>query len=187
MKTGRANAVASERSAGEGLAGEGPAGETAAGNTPATPRRFDSLEQEAYLSLWRTYDRLKMLEDELFESFDLTPQQYNALRLLRAARGPMPTLLLAERLVSRAPDITRMLDRLEQRGLIARLRSSADRRTVLVEITPSGRALLDQMAEPLRQCHQRQLGHLNLQQLRQLIELLRLARVPHEPEQSDWR
>jgi DNA-binding MarR family transcriptional regulator len=98
------------------------------------------LEQEAYLSLWRTYDRLKILEEELFADYELTAQQYNALRLLRAAREPMPTLALAERLISRAPDITRMLDKLEQRGLISRTRSTADRRTVLIRITAAGRA-----------------------------------------------
>jgi DNA-binding MarR family transcriptional regulator len=145
------------------------------------------LEQEAYLSLWRTYDRLKILEEELFAAYELTAQQYNALRLLRAAREPMPTLALAERLISRAPDITRMLDKLEQRGLISRTRSTADRRTVLVRITAAGRWLLDQLAEPLRQCHQRQLGHLQPEQLRQLIELLRLVRSPHEPEGSHWK
>ena len=64
-------------------------------------RRFDSPEQEAYLALWRTYDRLRALEDELFAGFDLTAQQYNLLRLLRAAHEPIPTLAVAERLVSR--------------------------------------------------------------------------------------
>jgi len=150
-------------------------------------RRFDSLEQEAYLSLWRTYDRLKILEEELFAAYELTAQQYNVLRLLRAAREPLPTLALAERLISRAPDITRILDKLEQRGLISRTRSTADRRTVLVRITAAGCWLLDQLAEPLRQCHQRQLGHLQPEQLRQLIELLRLVRSPHEPEGSHWK
>src|SRR3954470_6476332 len=91
-------------------------------------RRFDSPEQEAFLNLWRTYDRLRALEDELFAGFELTPQQYNLLRLLKAARpAPVPTLALAERLVSRAPDVTRMLDKLEARGLIARTRSAEDR------------------------------------------------------------
>lgn len=153
----------------------------------AGPRRFDSLEQEAYLALWRTYDRLKSLEEELFAAYDLTAQQYNVLRLLRAAREPLPTLALAERLVSRAPDITRILDKLEHRGLISRTRSAADRRAVLVSITAAGRWLLDQLAEPLRQCHRRQLGHLQAEQLHQLIDLLRLARQPHEPEGSHWK
>jgi DNA-binding MarR family transcriptional regulator len=150
-------------------------------------RRFDSLEQEAYLSLWRTYDRLKILEEELFAEYGLTAQQYNVLRLLRAAREPLPTLALADRLISRAPDITRMLDKLEQRGLISRTRSPADRRAVLVSITAAGRWLLDQLAEPLRQCHRRQLGHLRPEQLRQLIDLLRLVRSPHEPDESHWK
>src|SRR6187401_59618 len=85
--------------------------------------RFDSPEQEVYLSLWRTYDRLKALEDELFARYELTAQQYNALRLLSAAHPEkLPTLVLARRLVSRAPDITRLVDRLEERGLIERER-----------------------------------------------------------------
>src|SRR5438046_10681220 len=93
-----------------------------------TGRRFDTLEQEAFLSLWRTYDRLRALEDELFARFDLTPQQYNALRLLRADHPDLvPTLALADRLVSRAPDITRLLDTLEARGLIARSPQPGDR------------------------------------------------------------
>jgi DNA-binding MarR family transcriptional regulator len=149
-------------------------------------RRFDSREQEAYLALWRTYDRLRLLEDELFVEFELTAQQYNLLRLLKAARRSVPTLALAERLVSRAPDITRMLDRLEERGLIARSRSTNDRRAVLVTIRPAGLALLDRIAGPLRQCHQRQLGHLSAAELESLIALLRSARAPHESPNSPW-
>src|SRR5258708_11008868 len=86
-------------------------------------RRFDSPQQEAFLNLWRTYDRLRLLEDELFGRHDLTAQQYNALRLLRSAYpDDVPTLRLASRLVSRAPDVTRLLDKLDERGLIERNR-----------------------------------------------------------------
>ncbi len=138
---------------------------TAPAPKPAA-RRFDSPEQEAYLSLWRTYDRLRALEDELFAGFDLTAQQYNLLRLLRADRDPVPTLTLAERLVSRAPDITRMLDKLEERKLLTRTRSTEDRRTVLVKLTTAGVALLDKIAAPLRECHERQLGHLSAANLK---------------------
>src|SRR5438445_7649002 len=96
-----------------------------------TPPRFDSLEQEVFLNLWRSYDRLRALEDELFGRYALTPQQYNTLRLLRAEHpNTMPTLLLARRLVSRAPDITRLLDKLEQRGFIERERPADNRRMV---------------------------------------------------------
>ena len=158
--------------------------------TVAVPvrHRFDSLEQEAYLALWRTYDRLRGLEDALFESRDLTAQQYNLLRLLRAS-GPeaVPTLSLVARLVSRAPDITRMLDKLEARDLIARSRSATDRRAVLVAITAAGLTLLDSLAEPLAACHERQLGHLSDDQLRSLTALLKLARSPHESPDSPWK
>lgn len=150
-------------------------------------RRFDSPEQEAFLSLWRTYDRLRALEDELFAQFDLTPQQYNALRLLRAEHPEsLPTLTLAERLVSRAPDITRLLDKLEARNLIVRSRKPGDRRSVLIGITEPGIDLLDRVAEPLRECHARQLGHLPPADLQALTALLTAARQPHEPPNSPW-
>ncbi len=143
--------------------------------------RFDSLEQEVYLNLWRTYDRLKEIEDELFAEYALTAQQYNALRILKAERpATVPTLLLAERLISRAPDITRMLDRLEQRGLIDRVRPAENRRLVLVGITTAGKQLLRQLERPVRDCHQRQLGHMSAEAMKQLATLLRAARKPHE-------
>lgn len=154
----------------------------------ARAHRFDSPEQEAFLALWRTYDRLRAHEDELFAGFDLTPQQYNVLRLLRAAHPePVPTLKLLDRLVSRAPDVTRMLDKLEVRGLISRTRSLTDRRAVLVGITEPGLSLVREIAEPLRRCHARQLGHLPAADLKKLVALLKAAREPHEPEGSLWR
>jgi DNA-binding MarR family transcriptional regulator len=161
---------------------------TKAASPTAPTGRFDSLEQEVFLNLWRTYDRLRALEDELFSRFDLTPQQYNVLRLLRAEHpGTLPTLALANRLVSRAPDITRMLDKLEQRGLIVRDRRRDNRRVVRVGITAAGLALVREIAEPLRACHSRQLGHLAPAALKRLSTLLRAARAPHEDENSSWR
>jgi len=151
-------------------------------------RRFDSPEQEAFLGLWRTFDRLRALEEELFAGYDLTPQKYNALRLLRGARPEtLRTLDLAERLVSRAPDITRLLDKLAERKLIKRNRLDTNRREVRVGITAAGIALLDELQEPLRECHTRQLGHLSRTQLHDLTALLRAARLPHEDADSSWR
>ena len=150
-------------------------------------RRFDSPQQEAFLSLWRTYDRLRALEDELFGRHDLTAQQYNALRLLKAARPKkLPTLHLASRLVSRAPDVTRLLDKLDARGLIERERPAENRRVVHVGITEPGIELLNNLADEVRDCHQRQLGHLSAEELATLVELLRKARTPHEPSDSNW-
>lgn len=158
-------------------------------HTPRRPtRRFDSPQQEVYLNLWRTYDRLRMLEDALFQKYDLTAQQYNALRLLRAEYpGALPTLLLARKLVSHAPDITRLVDRLESRGLVARQRLPDNRRVVRVGITEAGLALLRELDPQVRACHMQQLGHLTPSQLQALIELLRLAREPHEAPGSAWR
>jgi DNA-binding MarR family transcriptional regulator len=152
---------------------------------PPSRRRFDSPEQETFLSLWRTYDRLRAHEEALFDEYGLSAQQYNALRLLRT-RPALPTLALAARLISRAPDITRLLDHLETRGLISRERLAENRRVVQVRITAAGRELLDQLDPEVRACHRRQLGHMPRNQLRQLIELLRSARRPHESAE-EWQ
>lgn len=150
--------------------------------------RFDSLHQEAYLNLWRTYDRLKALEDEMFAKVDLSAQQYNALRLLEASHpSTVPTLTLGARLISRAPDMTRMLDRLEERGLVHRERRPENRRVVEVGITSAGLKLLTELTSSVRDCHKRQLGHLSAKDLKQLVELLHLVRQPHEEADSTWR
>lgn len=144
-------------------------------------RRFDSAQQEAFLNLWRTYDKLKELEDAMFTSVDLSAQQYNTMRLLLASHPtPMPTLSLGARLISRAPDMTRMLDKLEGRGLIHRSRREDNRRVVDVSLTAAGLELLEQLAEPVRECHMLQLGHLSPEELESLTHLLKKGRAPHE-------
>ena len=153
----------------------------------APARRFDSLEQEAFLNLWRTYDRLKLQEDALFAQYDLTPQQYNALRLLKSEfPKSLRTLDLAARLVSRAPDITRLVDKLVERGFVARDRPADNRRVVDLVITPAGLALLKELSKPIRDCHTGQLGHLSERQLTELVALLQAARSPHEDEAGIW-
>jgi DNA-binding MarR family transcriptional regulator len=156
---------------------------------PRRPREphFDSAQQEAYLNLWRTYDRLRMLEDELFGGYGLTAQQYNALRLLRGSHPKrLPTLAVAARLVSRAPDITRMIDRLAERGLVDRERPADNRRVVLVGITAAGLETLRHLDGPVRECGRKQLGHLTPNELAELIRLLRRARGPHEEVEGAW-
>jgi len=150
--------------------------------------KFDSAAQEVYLGLWRTYDRLRTLEDRMFAERNLTAQQYNVLRLLRAAHPEaVPTLSLISRLVSLAPDITRMLDRLELSGWVLRERSQTDRRTVMVKITDEGISLLNETSVPLSQCHEAQLGHMSADELGLLSSLLAKARFPHEPVGSLWK
>ena len=149
---------------------------------------FDCLEQEAFLNIWRTYDRLRALEDELFDRFELTSQQYNVLRLLQGQRPDgYQTLQLAARLVSRAPDITRMIDKLVGHGWVERSRREDNRRVVEVRITEAGSELLHKIAGPLHDCHARQLGHLSAAELKQLCTLLRAARAPHETDSSPWK
>jgi DNA-binding MarR family transcriptional regulator len=128
-----------------------------------------------------------MLEDELFGHYGLTAQQYNAMRILRG-RHPerLPTLSIAARLVSRSPDITRMIDRLAERGLVDRERPAENRRVVLVGITDQGLELLRQLDGPVRDCSKRQLGHLKEAELAELVRLLRRARGPHEQDTSTW-
>jgi len=151
-------------------------------------RRFDSPEQEAYLGLWRTYDRLRELEDALFAEWEITNQQYNVLRLLEAGHpAAVPTQAVLRKLVTRAPDATRMLDRLAERKFLRRVRSAEDRRAYHLGITDAGIALLKRIAAPLRKCHAEQLGHLSAAQLKALTELLHAARAPHEPDDSPWK
>ena len=148
---------------------------------------FDSREQEVFLNLWRTYDCLKAIEDELFARFELSPQQYNALRLLEAAApAAMQSLALGSKLISRAPDTTRLLDRLEKRGWVRRSRPAENRRVVEVSITPSGLRLLKRMRPEIAKMHAQQLGHLSPRQAEQLTRLLRTARRPHDDASCNW-
>jgi|GEM_PF-583751 len=148
---------------------------------PSTAAVFDSLEQEAYLQLWRTYDRLREIDDRLFQKYGISPQQYNALRILRSSRsGPLSTSALGARLVSRAPDMTRLLDRLAEQGFVTRQRSDENRRVVSVSITAAGTALVKKLAAEVHRCGREQLGHLDKKTLRTLIGILKQARTPHE-------
>lgn len=151
-----------------------------------TSKLFDSPEQEAYLQLWRTYDRLREIEEQVFGKYQLTAQQYNALRVLKSLKGePVPTSSLGSRLVSRAPDMTRMLDKLEERKLVARQRNQDNRRVVEVSITAAGTALLKKLAADVRNCSREQLGHMSASSLHHLVKLLKEARLPHEAKHAD--
>jgi DNA-binding MarR family transcriptional regulator len=107
---------------------------------------------------------------------DLSSTQYNVLRILRGAPQGLPCGEIAKRMITRDPDITRLLDRLEKRGLISRSREARDRRTVMARITGAGLKLLARLDEPVQAAHRKQLGHLGRQRLRLLTGLLREAR-----------
>ena len=146
-----------------------------------TLQAFDSLEQEAYLQLWRTYDRLRELDERVFQPHGITAQQYNALRILRSVRPEaLSTSALGARLVSRAADMTRLLDKLEERGFVVRKRSEENRRIVCVSITAAGAAVVARLGGDVARLGRDQLGHLDRATLRTLIDLLQQARGPHE-------
>src|SRR6266536_5283270 len=97
---------------------------------------FTSREQEAYLSLLRTADALQSSMESKLKEFGLTGTQYNALRILRGAGADgLPCSEVGERMITRDPDITRLLDRLQKRGLVERARGRGDRRVVYGKIT----------------------------------------------------
>lgn len=138
---------------------------------------FASLEQEAILSIARTEAILGYSIIETLKPFDITPTQYNVLRILRGAgHDGLCREDIRERLVAQVPDVTRLLDRLEDAGLVARQRDTVDRRLVNTRITDSGLKLLAGLDRPILESHKEQLGHLTKTELRSLIALLSKAR-----------
>jgi DNA-binding MarR family transcriptional regulator len=138
---------------------------------------FESLEQEAQLNIIRTGSLLLDDVEQFLKPYAVTATQYNVLRILRGAH---PVGLcrneLRDRMLTRMPDMTRLLDRMEDAGLVARTRDAEDRRLVSTRITKEGRKLVDGLDGPMDQLHRDQLGHLSASQLRTLVDLLTLTR-----------
>jgi len=139
-------------------------------------RRVACPEEAALLDLVRTCDLLSRGPAQVLKEEDLSPTQYNVLRILRGAPEGLACGEIASRMITRDPDITRLLDRLEKRALISRCRETKDRRTVMARITREGLKLLARLDEPIKDIHRKQLGHLGRERLGALAELLRLAR-----------
>jgi DNA-binding MarR family transcriptional regulator len=149
-------------------------------NRSAKVRRDGSPEEAAFLDLLRTADMLTRRADWVLKADDLSHTQYNVLRILRGAPQGLPCGEIASRMITRDPDVTRLLDRMEKRGLISRCRESRDRRLVLARITPTGLALVNRLDEPVQKTHREQLGHMGKDRLRALAELLAAARAGRE-------
>jgi DNA-binding MarR family transcriptional regulator len=138
---------------------------------------FSSIEEEAFLNLVQTADHLARRVEDLFRPTELSSTQFNVLRILRAAgEDGLQCGQICEQMISRDPDMTRLLDRLEKRGLILRSRDAHDRRVVRARITAAALSLLGKLDEPLAQLHRLQLKHMTPDQLRMLISLLEQAR-----------
>ena len=140
-------------------------------------RPVQSLQEEAYLNILRTASQLTDALELLLKPTGITLVQYNVLRILR---GSEPDGLcrneLRDRMLNRMPDVTRLLDRMEESGLVSRSREEADRRQVRTQLTARARRMVDELDDKVRAEHQRQLGHLSEDQLSSIIELLTAAR-----------
>jgi DNA-binding MarR family transcriptional regulator len=138
---------------------------------------FSSREQEAYLSLLRTADALQSRVEAKLKEFGLTGTQYNALRILRGAGADgIPCSEIGERMITRDPDVTRLLDRLQKRGLVERSRGKQDRRVIYGKITATGLKLLREMDAPVDKHGREMLRHVSQANLKLLIDLLEQIR-----------
>ena len=142
---------------------------------------FTSVEDEALVALQRTADRLQWRLSEMLKAHGLSPTQYNALRILRGAGDQGRACSeIAERMINRDPDITRLVDRLERRGLAVRSREGQDRRVITTRITPAGLELVQALDVPVEDFNREMLGPLGEQRLQTLIRLLEIIREQSE-------
>jgi DNA-binding MarR family transcriptional regulator len=142
-------------------------------------RPFERPEEEAYLNLLRTATLLVADFERQFKAAGVSEPQYNVLRILRGAGGDgLPCSEIGERMITRVPDVTRLVDRLESAGLVVRNRTSEDRRVVRVKVTQKALDLLAGLDRPLAELHRRQLGHMTRAELDELSRLLVKARQP---------
>jgi len=144
-------------------------------------RPFAAIEEEALLNIVRTAEVVQRMMADFLKDFDLSPAQYNVLRILRGAGTTGATCSqIGERLLTHDPDITRLLDRMEGRGLIARERSSTDRRAIITRITGDGLTLTDRIDAPIRTLTQSKMGKFGRGALTELISGLERIREAFE-------
>ncbi len=148
----------------------------ASSRVEAPTRRSDCPEESAFLDLLRTTDLLSRPLAQVLKNEDLSPTQYNVLRILRGSPNGLTCGEIGNRMITRDPDITRLLDRLEKRHLISRCRETKDRRMVLSRIAPEGLEILARLDQPVRDTHRKLLGHVGRERLRALASLLAVCR-----------
>jgi DNA-binding MarR family transcriptional regulator len=131
------------------------------------------LEDQLFVAILKTADSLSQEGDQLIKSAGLTAAQYNVLRILRGAEPEgLPCSVIGERMISRDPDMTRLLDRMEKRSLITRQRQKDDRRVIKTRITPEGLKVLKALDQPIHDLHKKQFHHMAAGRLKLLMELL---------------
>jgi DNA-binding MarR family transcriptional regulator len=146
---------------------------------PGTASASLPLEDRLFVALLKTADALGQKSEQLLRSQGLTGAQYNVLRILRGAEPDgLPCRGIADRMISHDPDMTRLLDRMEKRRLITRVRQTDDRRVVKTRITRGGLELLKILDQPVRELHKRQFRHMTAARIKALAQLLEEARAP---------
>jgi DNA-binding MarR family transcriptional regulator len=141
---------------------------------------FRSKGQEVLVALLRTADVVRRAISRVLEPYDITPQQYNVLRILRGAgEQGLPTLEIADRMIEQAPGVTRLLDRLEAKGWVRRQRCPEDRRQVLCWLTPAGLDLVTQLDEPVESADAEAVAELSPEEQDHLLKLLDAVRAAH--------
>jgi DNA-binding MarR family transcriptional regulator len=148
-------------------------------------RRPGELEEQVFIALSITTDQLARRLEPVLRAADISPTQYNVLRILRGAPEGLACSEIGSRMISRDPDITRILNRLEKRGLVSRCRQRDDRRSVLTRITEAGGKLLAQLDAPVLDTHRLLLGQLGPEKLHGLLQLLADARPQDTQEPGE--
>jgi DNA-binding MarR family transcriptional regulator len=142
------------------------------------PESFRSREQQATLGLLRTADAVKRSLAQVIEPHGITPQQYNVLRILRGAGADgLPTLTIGERMIEQTPGVTRLVDRLERKGLLVRVPCPKDRRRVFCKISPKGLDLLQELDDSINRWDVQAVAVLQPSDLDSLINLLDRVRA----------
>lgn len=142
-----------------------------------TKVRITSLQQEVFLSLLVTVDRLHRHHGDFMSGFGISQKQYNILRILRGAGKPgLPVMEIGRRMIEKSPDVSRIIDRLIESGLVKRRRQRQDRRVVLVTISAKGLTFLDNMEQPVAEQVDSMLEGMREEDLKKMLELLDRAR-----------
>lgn len=147
---------------------------------------FRSDAEEAVVALLLSTDLLERSLARIVEPEGITAQQFNVLRILRGSHpSPLPTLEIAARMIEQTPGITRLLDRLDAKGLVRRDRGSDDRRCVYCSITARGLALLERLDEPVHLSALRAFRGVRTAERRALLDILEKLRASLREGESD--
>jgi|TARA_R110002012_G_scaffold309728_2_gene516940 MarR family 2-MHQ and catechol resistance regulon transcriptional repressor len=135
--------------------------------------KFESEQQKAMLNLMFTANWMSGIQNDFFKTFDLSPQQYNILRILRGAKEPLKVQTIKSRMIDRSPNVTRLTDKLIDKALIERLNCETDRRVVHIQITKKGLELLNDIPSGRHKLFTDQLSSSEAEKLNELLDKIR--------------